>query len=153
MFKLRQCSDSFFANRTAPCLQYQIKRCTAPCVQFVSKKNYQEQVEQCALFLQGKNVTVIEQCAQKMQQASQQQQYEQAAHYRDQMRRLRSLQSTQSMVKDGGNIDVLACATDERQAAICVLFVRAGQMLGHKTFYFNLSLGLTGFKIRRNACL
>ena len=88
-------------------MQYQIKRCTAPCVGLVTSSDYQEQVDQCLHFLQGKSESVIQQCVQKMQVASQQQHYEQAARYRDKMKRLRALQANQSMLKDGGNSDVI----------------------------------------------
>ena len=135
LFKLRQCRDSFFKNRSRPCLQYQIQRCTAPCVGFVNKQDYREQVEHAILFLEGKNSEVIEQIRKKMDDASAKKSYEQAAYFRDQIRRLRKLQTQQTIMGDEGNIDVIAVAEKLGQVAACVVFVRGGRVIGHKVFY------------------
>lgn len=135
LFKLRQCSDSFFRSRSRPCLQYQIQRCTAPCVGYVKEEQYREQVNHAILFLEGKNSAVIDQLAKKMDDASIQQDYEVAAVYRDQIRRLRKLQSQQAMTSDQGNIDVLAIVEKHQQAAVAVVFVRGGRVIGHKVFF------------------
>ena len=91
IFKLRQCRDTFFKNRTRPCLQYQIKRCTAPCVGYIKKEAYLENVKLAVLFLKGKNNKVIQELADKMEDSALKLNYEQAAHYRDQISLLRTL--------------------------------------------------------------
>lgn len=135
LFLLRQCSDSFFRNRSRPCLQYQIKRCTAPCVGFVSTKDYQIQVDHTILFLEGKSSDVVEQLASKMDAASETRDYELAVRYRDQVRQLRNLQAQQSITGRQGNIDIIAVAEKEQQTAVAVVFVRGGRVIGHKVFY------------------
>lgn len=135
LFKLRQCKDSFFKNRSRACLQHQIQRCTAPCVNRVTKKDYREQVNHAILFLEGKNSEIIAHLREKMDTASQQQDYEQAAYYRDQVRRLRKLQVQQTITGDEGNIDVIAIAEKMGQLAIGIVFVRGGRVIGHKVFY------------------
>jgi len=135
LFKLRQCQDSFFRNRSRPCLQYQIQRCTAPCVNLVNKEDYREQVDHAILFLEGKNSEVIHHLSEKMDAASDQKAYEQAAYYRDQVRRLRKLQTQQAITGDEGNIDIIAIAEKQEQVAIAVVFVRGGRVIGHKVFY------------------
>ncbi len=138
LFKIRQCSDIFFRNRTRPCLQYQIKRCTAPCVGYVNKIDYQLQVKHAILFLEGKNEQVIKRMTDKMESASKNLHYEHAAIYRDQISRIRKLQAKQSITCDQGNVDVLGVATKLGRVAIAVLFVRAGRVIGHKTFFPNV---------------
>lgn len=135
LFKLRQCQDSFFKNRSRPCLQYQIQRCTAPCVAYVKEADYREQVEQAILFLEGKNSEVIHHLTEKMDAASDQKVYEQAAHYRDQIRRLRKLEAQQAVTGGEGNIDVIAVIEKMGKAAVGVVFVRGGRVIGHKVFY------------------
>lgn len=135
LFKIRQCSDIFFAHRTRPCLQYQIKRCTAPCVNYVTEEDYQQQVQHALLFLEGNSATIIDDLVNKMQLASQQQHYEEALIYRDQIATLRKILAQQFIVGDTGNIDIIGIAMDKGCAAICVLFVRAGRLLGHRNFF------------------
>jgi len=135
LFQLRQCKESFFRNRSRPCLQYQIKRCTAPCVGLVDKAKYHEQVNHTLLFLEGKNSVVIEQLAKKMDQASYLKDYELAARYRDQIRQLRHLQSRQSLAGDQNNIDIIAILQQQQQTAIAIVFVRGGRAIGHKLFF------------------
>ena len=135
LFKLRQCSESFFQHRTRPCLQYQIKRCTAPCVSFVNKEGYDKQVGHALLFLEGKSEVIIDDLVSKMQQASEKLDYEQAAMYRDQIATLRKLLAQQYIVGDTGNIDILGITIDKGHAAICVLFIRGGRLLGHRSFF------------------
>lgn len=135
LFQLRQCNDTFFKHRTRPCLQYQIHRCTAPCVARVSKSAYAEQVAMAELFLDGKNDTIIDELVIKMKQASTDKRYEQAAQYRDTMAKLRSLQLKQSMVAQSGHVDVLHLCQSLGKAAITVVSIRAGRVLGHKTYF------------------
>lgn len=135
LFKLRQCRDSFFNHRTRPCLQYQIKRCTAPCVGFVTEKAYQKQVQHAVDFLEGKNDAIIEDLTLNMNEASGKLDYELAAHFRDQISQLRRLQQQQSMIGDNGNIDVIGAFSSLGQAAISVLQIRGGRLLGKRAYF------------------
>lgn len=135
LFKLRQCSNNFFQHRTRPCLQYQIQRCTAPCVGYVTIEAYGEQVQHTLLYFSGKNEEIIADLTEKMENASQHFQFEKAAHYRDQIALLRKLQGQQSMVSDGGNIDILGMAALGEDVAVVVVFVRHGRVIGNKAFF------------------
>ena len=135
LFKLRQCRDTFFANRTRPCLQYQIKRCTAPCVGLVSEQDYQAQVQHAIYFLQGKNDRIIEALSSQMQHASDDKCYEEAARFRDQIVQLRQLQKQQSIIGDNGNIDIIGVAEQLGHVAISVMQVRGGRLLGKRVYF------------------
>lgn len=135
LFKLRQCSDVFFANRTRPCLQYQIKRCTAPCVGYVSQQDYADQVASAILFLEGKNDLVMKQLVAQMEAASERLAYEEAAYFRDLITRFRKLQRQQFITSDQGNIDIIGAASRFGVVTVSVLFVRGGRLIGQKTFY------------------
>lgn len=138
VFQLRTCENSVFNNRTRPCLLYQIKRCSAPCVGLISPEAYQADVSSAILFLQGKQDEVLKMIERKMLTASDQQAYEQAAVFRDQMQALRKIQEKQFV--DSGralDADVIACVTgeDEHAVAINLVMIRSGRHLGDKTFF------------------
>jgi len=136
LFLVRQCNNLTYKNRSRPCLQYQIKRCTAPCVGFVSKEAYAQDVVHTRLFLQAKNQMVIAALVAQMQQAATQLAFEAAGRYRDQIQALKYLQAQQSM--DAGraiSIDVVACQTQANSAYVYVLSIRAGQHLGGCMYY------------------
>ncbi len=135
IFPVRQCEDSFYSNRTRPCLQYQIERCTAPCTGLVSEQRYQEDLNNTILFLQGKGNQLIDQLIEKMEKASQQLEFEQAAVYRDQILRLRSVLEKHFVLGEKGDVDIIACATQSGSACVQVFFIRKGQNLGNKTFF------------------
>ncbi|MDP1574918.1 MAG: excinuclease ABC subunit UvrC [Coxiellaceae bacterium] len=135
LFQLRQCSSIFFKNRSRPCLQYQIGRCTAPCVNYVSKENYQLQVKDAIDFLSGKNKTVMASIENRMIEASEKMNYENAAHLRDLLIRLRKLQAQQFVIGEKGNIDIFGLAEKLGEMCIAVVSVRHGNLLGHKTFF------------------
>lgn len=134
LFKIRQCSDSFFSHRSRPCLQYHIKRCTAPCVQAVTEDDYADQVEQVILFLTGRLDKVIELLQQKMHIAAEQHDYEQAALYRDQIKEYNSLSSSSVVAGARGDIDVLAIKMVTGHAAVNLILVRGGRIIGQHTF-------------------
>ncbi len=138
LFKLRQCSDIFFKSRSRPCLQYQINRCTAPCVKYVSQDDYAQQVQDAILFLTGKNNEITQSIENKMTAASACCDYENAAHYRDLLIRLRKLQAQQFVTGGKGNSDIFGVAQNAGQIAIAVVSIRNGQLLGHKTFFPNV---------------
>ena len=144
LFQLRQCNDSFFKNRSRPCLQYQIKRCSAPCVGFISEEAYRRDTENAALFLQGKTDEVVDAMVARMEEASARTDYELAARYRDQIASLRKTAARQSIEGDAaGDYDVVAAAGRAGAACVLVMFVRAGRHLGNQAFHPRISGGET----------
>jgi excinuclease ABC subunit C len=135
LFRVRQCEDSFFSNRSRPCLQYQIRRCTAPCVGNIPKEDYAEDVQHTALFLEGRSSQVIDELVQLMERASADREYEQAAVYRDRIASLRHVQEKQYVSKERGDLDIVACKTGSGSACVQVFFVRGGRNLGNATFF------------------
>ena len=135
VFKLRTCENSVFSNRSRPCLQHQIERCTAPCVGLISDADYRNDVEQAALFLQGKTNEVIDTLADKMNAAASHLDYEQAALIRDRMQALRQVQAKQ-FVSDFNvaDADVIACAELQGQHCINLVMVRGGRHLGDRSY-------------------
>ncbi len=134
-FKLRNCSDSFFRNRTRPCLQYQIGRCTAPCVGYVNEAEYRQQVDQAIAFLEGKDNQLIEQLQNQMEAASQQLQFEKAAELRDRLASIQEVRQQQYVDTGHGNMDVVALAEGHGVAVIELLMVRQGRVLGNRSIY------------------
>jgi excinuclease ABC subunit C len=139
IFPVRQCEDSVFQNRTRPCLQYQIERCTGPCVGLIDKPGYAQDVESTILFLEGKGELLIEQLIAKMEQAAAALEYERAAQYRDQIVKLRAVLEKNFVHGERGDVDIIACATKANMACIQVFFIRGGQHLGNKQFFPKMS--------------
>lgn len=135
VFKVRQCEESYFRNRSRPCLQYQIGRCSGPCVGLVTDEDYKKQVENSALFLGGKSQKVMKRIADDMEAAAEKLEFEKAAEYRDQLQRLQDVQSAQGIEGSRGELDLLAVKQAHGQACIQVLFVREGRVLGSRTYY------------------
>jgi excinuclease ABC subunit C len=135
VFQVRQCEDTFFKNRARPCLQYQIKRCSGPCCDLVSTEDYADDVQHAAMFLEGKNNAVMQDYANKMEEASDKLEFEKAAHYRDQVGHLRKIQEQQYVVGNQGDIDVHAVVINPGGVCVLVMFIRGGRMLGNKTFF------------------
>jgi excinuclease ABC subunit C len=138
IFLLRQCEDSFFQNRSRPCLQYQIKRCTAPCVGYVDEAEYRRDVEHAMQFLQGRSGKVIQDLVNRMEEASARLAFEQAARYRDQISRLREISEQQYVSGGSGDVDIVACHVESGQACVQVFFVRGGHHLGNKALFPSL---------------
>jgi excinuclease ABC subunit C len=135
-FMLRNCSDTVFANRTRPCLQYHIKRCTAPCVGNVTKEQYAAQVAEAEAFLEGESRAIQDRMLGAMQAASEAQNYEEAASYRDRIRALTSIQAHQDInVQNMGNSDVVAMAQSRGQTCVQVFFFRAGRNYGNRSYF------------------
>lgn len=132
VFQVRQCDDSFFKNRSRPCLQYQIKRCTAPCVGAISEAAYAEDMRHAAMFLEGKSQSLMKELAARMEQASASLDFERAAQYRDQISSLQLVQSRQYVEGDSGDADILGCAVQSGGVAVHLLFVRGGRVVGSK---------------------
>ncbi|MCK7596703.1 excinuclease ABC subunit UvrC [Microbulbifer sp. CAU 1566] len=141
-FRIRSCEDSVFANRSRPCLQYQIERCTAPCVDFISPEDYQADVRHAQMFLAGKSDSIIRELASEMERASVALEFEKAARLRDQIVALRRLQSDQVAESGGGDVDVLGVATEGGLCCVHVLFIRQGRILGSRSYYPSEKLGL-----------
>ncbi|WP_020168042.1 MULTISPECIES: excinuclease ABC subunit UvrC [Methylotenera] len=135
VFKLRTCENTVFANRSRPCLQYQIERCTAPCVDYIAPENYANDVNMAALFLEGKTNEVINALGDKMNTAAANQEYEMAVIFRDRMQALRQVQAKQ-FVSDFSvsDADVIACANVQGQHCINLVMIRGGRHLGDKSF-------------------
>ncbi len=136
LFLLRSCSDSFFANRSRPCLLYQIKRCSAPCVGRISEADYAELVADAKLFLAGKSTGVQARLGRLMAEAAEKQDYELAAVYRDRLRALTYIQGSQTVHAEGlGDGDIFALASRAGQICIQAFFIRGGQNWGHRNFF------------------
>ncbi|MAM81274.1 MAG: excinuclease ABC subunit C [Gammaproteobacteria bacterium] len=135
VFQVRQCEDTFFKNRTRPCLQYQIKRCSGPCCDLVSPEDYADDVEHAIMFLEGRNKAIMDDYANKMEQASADLNFERAAQYRDQISHLRKIQEQQYVVGDQGDIDVIAAVANPSGVCVLVMFIRGGRLLGNKTYF------------------
>lgn len=135
LFMVRQCQESFFNNRTRPCLQYQIKRCTAPCVGLVAPEEYRADVDNAILFLEGRSQEVVGILVRQMEAASAKLEFERAARFRDQITKLQRVQSEQHVSGEGGDVDIIVCRTADGVGCVQVFFVRAGRHLGNKTYF------------------
>ena len=140
LFLIRNCTDSFFSNRTRPCLQYQIKRCTAPCVGLIPEKQYREDVNAAVQFLEGKNKAVVDTFVARMEDAAKSQDYEQAARFRDQIARLKEIEARQ-LVKRGDNkdLDILGFASNGAIHCVTILFIRNGALIGSRDHFPRLA--------------
>ncbi|WP_133513214.1 excinuclease ABC subunit UvrC [Candidatus Thiosymbion oneisti] len=135
LFPVRQCEDSFFRNRSRPCLQYQIKRCSGPCVGLVTAEDYADDVDHTIKFLEGRTDEVVEELAERMEQVSESLAFERAAVLRDQIATLRRIQQRQFVSGKGGDLDLVACVQEGGLACVQVFFIRSGRNLGNKTFF------------------
>jgi excinuclease ABC subunit C len=135
LFPVRQCEDSFFNNRSRPCLQYQIKRCSGPCVGLVSPEAYAEDVAHTIQFLDGRAEDVIADLGRGMEQAAAALEFERAAALRDQIATLSRIQQRQYVSGEGGDLDIIACAQAGGTSCVQVFFIRAGRNLGNKAFF------------------
>ncbi len=136
LFLIRNCEDSYFRNRTRPCLQYQIKRCTAPCVGIVEEAQYRKDIDAAILFLEGRNKHVVNSLVQRMEEASAALDYEQAARFRDQISRLKEVEARQ-LVKRGDrkDLDVLGFASNGAIHCVTVVFIRNGSVIGSRDHF------------------
>jgi excinuclease ABC subunit C len=149
LFQLRQCEDSYFENRSRPCMQHQIERCTAPCVGLISEEDYARDLEHAVLFLEGQSDVVTARLAERMEQASTALQFERAAQYRDQLARLKNVQSQQLMARSSGEFDAVGMAEDHGLVCIAVMFFRGGRSLGTRSFFPKLVKGADDDEIMR----
>ena len=136
IFLLRNCTDSYYKNRSRPCLQFQIKRCSAPCVEKISQKDYSFNVSQAVDYLKGNDKTIIDNFINQMEKASSDQNYERAAFFRDQIANLKVIQSQQYV--DGTkkvDADVISLVDQRGMHCLAVLFVRQGKILGSRSIF------------------
>ncbi|WP_424947502.1 excinuclease ABC subunit UvrC [Candidatus Spongiihabitans sp.] len=130
IFRLRQCNDAFFRNRSRPCLQYQIKRCSAPCVGRIGRENYLDDVRQAKAMLGGRDFALLDELAGKMERASTKLDYETAAHYRDRIALLRRATAKQYVSSGRANADVVTVALESDKVCFGVVSIRHGRNLG-----------------------
>lgn len=135
LFRVRQCQDSYFANRSRPCLEYQIKRCTAPCTREISQEDYAKSVTQTVRFLQGKSQQVMDDMVQQMDAYAADLQFERAADVRDQIEQLRQISQQQYVSGGQGNVDVLVIQMASNVASVQVQTIRGGNNLGNKNYF------------------
>ena len=136
VFKLRTCENSVFKNRSRPCLQYQIHRCTAPCVDLIREDEYKNDIKHASLFLEGKDSEVISQLTNQMNEAATSHAYEYAALYRDRIQSLRQVR-TKQFVSDfsASDADIIACIEEAGEYCLNLVMIRAGRHLGDKSFF------------------
>lgn len=135
LFRVRQCEDSFFRNRSRPCLQYQINRCTAPCVGMITPQDYEQDMRHALQFLEGKSDEIIHDLVQRMESAAEHLDYEQAANYRDQIHNLRKITDQQRVSGREQNLDILTCVQLSGLFCVQVFTIRGGNILGNKNFF------------------
>jgi excinuclease ABC subunit C len=136
LFRIRNCDDTYFANRSRPCLQYQIQRCTAPCVGLVSKEHYARDVSAAIKVLEGRNDEVGEELGRRMDAAAELLEFEEAAQLRDQLAKLKVIQAQQIVTAGADHdADVIAIAAANGEYCVALMFVRAGRSLGSTTFF------------------
>ncbi|MBU3736605.1 MAG: excinuclease ABC subunit UvrC [Methylobacterium sp.] len=136
VFRLRTCENSVFSNRSRPCLQYQIERCTAPCVGYIPPEDYRRDVEHAALFLEGREQQVLDELSQQMMAAAGKQEYELAAVFRDRIQSLRQVQQRQ-FVSDfrSGDADVVACVAGSGLMCVNLVMIRGGRHVGDRSYF------------------
>ncbi|HSN71764.1 MAG TPA: excinuclease ABC subunit UvrC, partial [Steroidobacteraceae bacterium] len=136
LFKLRTCEDSYFANRSRPCLQYQIERCSGPCVGLIPRDEYAADVADAIKVLEGRNAEVTDDLARRMEAAAERLEFEQAAALRDRIVKLKKIQASQSVTRIAGDdIDAVAVAHEGGEYCVSVVFVRGGRNLGSTNFF------------------
>jgi len=135
IFRVRTCEDAFFRNRSRPCLQYQIQRCSGPCVGMVSAEQYRQDVRHLLLFLEGRSDEITGELVAAMERAAAALDFERAAGLRDRIAGLRHVQEQQFVVKDGGDADVFCALCRPGGSCVVVLFVRGGRVLGSKSYF------------------
>ena len=136
LFRLRNCEDTYFANRSRPCLQYQIQRCTAPCVGLISRERYARDVGAAVKVLEGRNDEVQQDLGRRMETAAERLDFEEAARLRDQLANLKAVQAQQIVTAGTDHdADVIAVASGGGEFCVALMFIRGGRSLGSTTFF------------------
>jgi len=147
VFKVRQCDDYFFSHRSRPCLQHQIERCSAPCVGYITEESYKNDIDAAMEFLDGNSDQLIERFVKKMDEASAELDYEQAASYRDKIGMLREITEQQYVSTETGNVDTIAVQCEGEVACVQVFNIRSGVNLGNKSYFPKIPEALDEDKI------
>ena len=133
IFKLRNCNDSTFSNRSRPCIEFQMKRCSAPCVKNISKINYHQDIESAKLYLSSSDSQTIRRLKDDIQKASNKLDYEKAAEIRDKLKRIELIREEQSVVTASRDIDIFSIHSENNYIGISIIVVRKGKIRGTKT--------------------
>ena len=133
IFKLRNCSDNTFANRTRPCIEFQMKRCSAPCVQKINKVDYFEDITSAKSFLSSSDTKTVEKLTLDIEKAVSKLDFEKAAEIRDRLKRLSLLKEEQSVVTLANDIDIFAVSSEIHYLGVSIIVVRNGKIRGTKT--------------------
>lgn len=145
LFLIRPCTDSFFQNRSRPCLQYQIKRCSGPCVQLISKEDYAQDIADSIKVLEGRGAELLEDLGSRMEQAAGDLQFERAARLRDQIHGIKAIHSTQAVTRNTEHdIDAVALESESGEHCVSIVFVRGGRNLGSNNFFPRAGLAEAG---------
>ncbi|ROR32184.1 excinuclease ABC subunit UvrC [Inmirania thermothiophila] len=147
LFRVRQCEDGFFRNRTRPCLQHQIGRCSAPCVGLISPEDYARDVAHTVMVLEGRDAEVVEALGRRMEAAAERLDFEEAARLRDLIRALQQVRGRQYVATGGGDLDVVACHVEGGAACVELLAVRGGRVLGSRSHFPRLPEGGAGEEV------
>lgn len=143
VFKVRQCEDSTYSNRSRPCLQYQIKRCSGPCVNLISDEEYDLDVRHARMFLQGKDQELTAEITTQMSAAAADMEFERAAELRDQIIQLKHIQEQQHVYGQTGEADVIASIIQPGGLCVHVMMVRKGKVVGSKSYYPKMPIEIT----------
>ena len=136
VFLLRTCNDNIFKSRTRPCLQFQIKRCSAPCVNLISKENYQESLNEAKKFLQGNSKSIKQNLIKKMYNASNKQNFEAAAIFRNRIKALTEVNASQNInIPNINNVDILVLRKIDNKVVIQMTIIRSGCNYGSKSYF------------------
>lgn len=144
---VRQCDDVFFSNRSRPCLQYQIKRCSAPCVGLISEQAYAKDIQLAGMFLQGKDESLNTLLQSNMENASENLKFEEAAGWRDRINALRRVQSHQSITAGHSDIDIITAASLHGKVCVEVTFIRGGRHSGSNGHFPKVPLDVSEAEI------
>lgn len=150
-FKIRTCSKNAFKNRSRPCLQYQIDRCTAPCVGKISAEDYSEDVKSASLFLTGKNQILIKNLASSMEKAAAKLEFEKAQAFRDKIIAITKMQSAQGVDVQKGEADVFAILKKEAIFALAIVFIREGRLIQTRLYIIDNKLELSASQVLTNS--
>ena len=133
IFKLRNCNDSTFSNRSRPCIEFQMKRCSAPCIKNIRKIDYFEDVESAKSYLSSSDSQTIERLKDDIQKASNNLDFEKAADIRDRLKRIELIREEQSVVTVSRDIDVFSIHSENHYIGISIIVIRKGKIRGTKT--------------------
>ena len=140
IFKIRNCSDNTFANRTRPCIEFQMKRCSAPCIQEINKTDYFEDIISAKSFLTSSDTKTVQKLTSDIEKAVSKLEFEKAAEIRDRLNRLKLLKEEQSVVTMANDIDIFSVSSEMSYLGISIIVVRNGKIRGTKTHLIKQAL-------------